>query len=130
MSAHDYTPQQALEMLMRSLQEKAGELAAQVQAAVDAGKDVEETEQSRGRRKRSRSYRKTVPYEYEEALRVALDALRSYFIEQPLFVDSCLDNMAASVLEARRSDRHPWPNPKERRVNIDAESKGKEKETR
>jgi hypothetical protein len=128
MSAHDYTPQQALEFLMRSLREKDSELAAQIQAVVDVGKDVEETEQSRGRRKRSRSYRRTVPYAYEEALRVAMDALRSYFIEQPLLVDSCLDNMAASVLEAPRSDRHRWQSPRERSVSVDPESKGKQKE--
>jgi hypothetical protein len=45
---------------------------------VDAGKDVEETEPSGGRRKRNvRAYRKTVPYTYEEALRVAVNALAS-----------------------------------------------------
>ena len=68
MSAHDYTQQQAFEMLMSRLREKDLEMAGQIQAVVDAGKDVEETELSRGRRKRSRSYRKTVPYSYVREL--------------------------------------------------------------
>ena len=121
------TPQQALEIpVMRSLQAKDHELAAQIQAVVDAGKDVEETEQSRGRRKRSRSYRKTMPYTYEEGLRVALDALRSYFVEQPLFVDSCLNTRRLQPF-LRRPGVMATQGPVFK-VAADAESQGKEKE--
>lgn len=128
MSAHDYTPHEALDTLMRSLRARNSELAAQIQAVVDAGKDVQETEPSRGRRKRSRSYRKTQPYSYEEALQAALGALRSYFVEQPHFINSCLDNMVGATVERPRRDRHAWLNPKERTMIGDPESRGQEKE--
>jgi hypothetical protein len=75
MSAHDYSPQDAFELLMRKLTERDRDLATQVQAVVDEGKDVEETEVVGSRRRRSRVYRKTVPYSYDEALRAALKAL-------------------------------------------------------
>src|ERR1035438_4281644 len=105
MSNHDFTPQQALELLMRKLGERDGQLVAQVQASVDAGKDVLETEPRTDRRKKPRVYRRTVPYSYDEAFRVAVDALAAYFIEQPLFIKSCLDNMAQSVQIGRASCR-------------------------
>ena len=95
MAANEYTPQQAFEVLMNHLRKRDGQLATHIQAVVDAGKDVDETQQVGQRRKRSRSYRRTVPYSYEEASLVALDALQAYFVEQPLFIDSCAKNMAA-----------------------------------
>ncbi len=54
MAHHEYTPQQALELLMREINERDKELAARVQEVVDAGKDVEEAEPSTGRRLRRR----------------------------------------------------------------------------
>lgn len=98
MSAHDYSPQEAFDLLMRKLMERDRDLAAQVQAVVDEGKDVDETELVGSRRKRTRVYRKTVPYSYEEALRAALKALDAYFIEQPLFASSCLNDIAKAAL--------------------------------
>jgi hypothetical protein len=107
MSAHDYSPQDAFALLMRKLMERDKDLAAQVQAVVDEGKDVEETELVGSRRKRTRVYRKTVPYSYDEALRAALKALEAYFIEQPLFVSSCLDDIGKSALGTpKRSHQH------------------------
>jgi hypothetical protein len=100
MSAHDYSPQDALAILMRKLMERDRDLAAQVQAVVDEGKDVEETDIVGSRRKRTRLYRKTVPYSYDEALRAALKALEAYFIEQPLFASSCLDDFEKTALGA------------------------------
>jgi hypothetical protein len=128
MSAHEYTPQDALEILMHRLRDRNSELADHIQAVVDAGKDVQETETYRGRRKQSRSYRKTQPYSYEEALQVALDALQCYFVEQYLFIDSCLDDVAAAMVALPRTGQHAWLNPKERRMFGDTESRGKEKE--
>ena len=46
----EYTPQQALEILMKKLGARDEALAAQVQAAIDAGKDVSETEPAIARR--------------------------------------------------------------------------------
>jgi hypothetical protein len=103
MSKHDYTPQQALELLARKLSGEDQELAAQVQSAVNGGKDVQETERT-GKRN-SRFYRHTVPYSPDEALHVALSVLRGHFIEQPLFVNSCYDAMAKAAIgvgDARR----------------------------
>jgi len=127
MSSHEYTPQQALELLIRKINEHDSQLATRVQEVFDAGKDVEEIEPSRGRSRKPRSYRKSVPYSYEEALRVAVGALEAYSIEQPLFVDSCLDNMAQVVLgEARDSLYSPFVGRKPD-AGIDPKSKGQEK---
>jgi hypothetical protein len=90
MPVHDYSPQEAFALLIRKLTEQDKDLAARVQAVVDEGKDVEETEFIGSRRKKTRLYRKTMPYSYEEALQAALKALESYFIGQPLFASSCL----------------------------------------
>lgn len=98
MSAHDYSPEQAFELLMRKLAARDEDLAARVQAVVDEGKDVEETETVGSRRRRTRVYRKTVPYSYDEALRAALKALEAYFIEQPLFASSLNDDFSTAVL--------------------------------
>lgn len=92
---HEYSPQDALRKLIEKLN-IAPELAAQVLATVNAGKDVQEVERH-GKRK-SRFYRHTVPYPPEEALRVALEVLRAHFVEQPLFMNSCHDNMANAAL--------------------------------
>lgn len=84
---------------MRKLRERDEDLAGQVQKAIDAGKDVSETEPATGRRNEARVYRKTVPFTHEEALHVALDALQSYFVELPLFANSAADNFAKAAVE-------------------------------
>jgi len=98
MSTHDYSPQDAFELLMRKLTERDRELAIRVQAVVDEGKDVEETEIVGSRRRRTRAYRKTVPYSYDEALRAALKALEAYFVEQPLFTSSVIGDLTNAAL--------------------------------
>jgi hypothetical protein len=108
MAANEYTAQQAFEVLMNHLRERDGQLATHIQAVVDAGKDVDETQQVGQRRKRSRSYRRTVPYSYEEASLVAIDALQAYFVEQPLFIDSCVKNMATTGVGSARPLRSGW----------------------
>jgi hypothetical protein len=71
MSNHEYTPQAALELLMRKLSERDTALATEVRAVLDQGKDIQESEASnRGRKNKYTVYRKTVPYPYEEALRL------------------------------------------------------------
>jgi hypothetical protein len=129
MPHHDYTAQQALGLLMKLIAERNRDLATQIQTVVDTGRDVEETEPSMGRRKRSRSYRKTVPYTFEEALQVALSALRAYFIEQPLLLNSCLQNFDGTLIEAR-GQRPPhsrqWDATKD--INVAQNSLGQSKE--
>jgi len=99
MSKHEYTPQQALELLMRKLAIRDLELATNIQAAVNEGKDVQETEPDTNRgNKRLRSYRRRVPYSPDEALKVMLNALRAHFIEQPLFINGLLDNLTEAAM--------------------------------
>lgn len=98
MSTHDYTASQALELLMRKLREADASLADRVQAAIDAGQDVSQTEPSQDRRKKARTYRKQVPFSPEDALQEALNSLQAYFVEQPLFENAALDSFASSAL--------------------------------
>lgn len=121
MAAHDYSPQEAFALLMRKLIERDRDLAAQVQAVVDEGKDVEETELVGSRRKRTRLYRKTMPYSYDEALQAALKALEAYFIEQPLFASSCLDDIAKAALGIPQRTHQPSDS------GIDLKTQGVEK---
>jgi hypothetical protein len=107
MNGRDYTPQQALYTLMDKLRKRDARLALQIQAAIDAGKDVEETEPSYDGRKKQRVYRKTAAFTYEEALQIALDALEAYFVEVPLFIESSTENLkkAAIGIPKRQVDR-------------------------
>jgi hypothetical protein len=108
MPARQYTAQQALDLLMKKLTARDAALAAQVQAAIDAGKDVSETEPATDRRKKARVYRKTVPFTHEEALQIALEALQAYFVEQPLFVASAADSLAKASIGVPRHDLPSW----------------------
>lgn len=98
MLEHQYNAEQALELLMRKLRVRDDILASQIQAAIDAGKDIRESEPSPDGRKRPRVYRKTVPFTHTEALEVALNALQAHFVEQPLFLESAANNLAKAAV--------------------------------
>jgi hypothetical protein len=100
MSKHDYTPEEALELLIQKVNDRNPALAVEVRDAVNAGRDVQATEQvrKRGGKMKSLSFRRTVPFSAEQALGVALEALKAHFVEQPLFANSVLDDMAHSAL--------------------------------
>ena len=102
MPSHDYSHRQALDLLLRKVRERVPELADSLQAAIDAGKDVSEVESST-KRKRSRTYRKTVPVTDEEALHIVTNGLRAYFVEQPLFARSVVREFAKAAL-AKHTD--------------------------
>lgn len=104
MSVHEYDAAQALALLLGKLDAADSELAAQVRAAIDAGKDIDEQELSGTRRKNGRKYRKAVRLSEEEALVAAFDVLQAYFVEQPLFVSSAMDNVRAVALGGPRND--------------------------
>jgi hypothetical protein len=96
---HEYTPQEALDLVIRKVNNRHSELAGRIRAAVNAGTDVQEIEQRRARdTNKPRSYRRTVPYSPEQALQVAVDTLQAHFVEQPLFINSLLDNMVHASL--------------------------------
>lgn len=89
MADHDYTPEEALKTLLRRVRERDETLAERIRIAIDAGKDIRQTETPVGRRQRvARTYRRKVAYSHEEAVAVALDVLQSHFIELPMFMNS------------------------------------------
>jgi hypothetical protein len=131
MSSHEYAPQEALELLMRKLAERDSELADHVGAVVNQGRDVQEIEPSaRGRKRRSRVYRKTVPYPYDEALLVALNALAACFVEQPLFVESCLSSMSKAPVGSLKGFRYDRSVEKSTPVGILPGTESSEKDVR
>lgn len=107
MPEHEYNAEKALEVFMRKLRVRDEALADEIQAAIDAGKDISEIEQSPDRRKKSRIYRKTVPFTHEEALQVAIDALQAHFVEQPLFVESAAFNFSKTGIDQSRRRFRP-----------------------
>jgi hypothetical protein len=98
MAIHSYEPQDALNLLLRKLREEDESLAERVEAAIDVGKDVSDTEPLAGKVRRSRIYRKAVPYTHQEALAVALDVLQSFFVEQAMFVNSASEVFAKAAV--------------------------------
>ncbi|WP_292367791.1 hypothetical protein [Methanoregula sp. UBA64] len=98
MSAHEYTPENALSLLMQKLKERNQDLALKIQSEIDSGKDIRAEEPEIDKRKNPHTYRKKVPYSHAEALQIAVDALESYFIEQPLFVKSMTENLGSTLL--------------------------------
>jgi len=104
MPQHEYTAEYALDLLMKKLTERSPELARQIQDVVDHGKDAGEQERPPGGKK-SRRYRKTVPYSYGEALNAALDALGAHFIQQPLIINSACEEMREAAVGNGSSSR-------------------------
>ncbi len=128
MPEHQYNAEQALEMLLGKLRSRSESLAAEIQAAIDVGKDVSETEPSSDRRKKARVYRKTVPFTREEALQVALDALRANFVEQLLFVESAATNLANAAIGVPVRASPTWQSISEERESVSMEQIGEEKQ--
>ena len=108
MPSHEYTPQQALELLLRRLTTQETTLAQEVQAAIDTGKDIEETERAIPGRRKPRVYRRTIALSFEEALQVALNILQAHFVEQPLFVFSQADNFAKAAIGSPTQENFGW----------------------
>ena len=97
MNIHHYSPDEALTLLRRKLQEQDETLATLVGDAINAGK--EDTfpivnELFHDQAEKPHEYRKIVPFSSEEALQVALEVLQAYFIEQPLLVNEIAKNFA------------------------------------
>jgi len=106
MSAHEYNTLEALQLLIRKIRDRDDSLAASLQAAIDDGKDVHETE-SGGRRKKKRVYRRRVALTHKEAADVAIKVLQSFFIELPCFIGSTSENFkGAAVGVPPQTGRH------------------------
>ena len=107
MPSHDYSPREALDLLLRKVEARSPELASLLQSAIDVGKDVSEEAPSTGGRKKPRFYRKAVRLSDEEALRIATEGLRAHFVEQPLFTTSAVQEFKEAALGDRAdSGRH------------------------
>ena len=125
MASHEYSPREALELLLRKVRERDANLAIGLEAVIDAGKDVFEKETLRTEKmpreygsppaddfeavpgafrtkKKPREYRKTVRFSDEEALDIALQALRAHFVEQPLLATSAMSEFGKAALEPER----------------------------
>jgi hypothetical protein len=91
-NANEYTAREALSTLIAKVEEGDGDLAAHIRGVINAGKDIEEKEPTLLRRRRPRTYRRTVPYSAAEALRAAVDILEAYFVESPRIINATLDD--------------------------------------
>ena len=114
-----------MELLLRKVREHDPDLAIRLEAVIDAGKDVFEKETLRTEKmpreyasppgddieavpgayrtkKKPREYRKTVRFSDEEALDIALLALRAHFVEQPLLATSAMSEFGKAALEPER----------------------------
>ena len=111
-----------MELLLRKVREHDSDLAIRLEAVIDAGKDVFEKETLRTEKmpreyasppvddieavpgayrtkKKPREYRKTVRFSDEEALDIALLALRAHFVEQPLLATSAMNEFGKVAFE-------------------------------
>lgn len=94
MPGNDYDAGAALELLMRKLRATDDTLAAEVQGALDSGRDETREEPTAGRRRQRRTYRMQVPFTPEEALGLATKALEAHFIQNPLCTNALLDEFS------------------------------------
>ena len=99
MAPHDYSPSEALALLFEQIEKGSPELASNLRAAIDAGKDVWESKTFVGSEK-PKKYRKAVRLSDEEALRVVIRALRAHFVEHPLLTTSAVSEFAHASLDA------------------------------
>jgi hypothetical protein len=103
MPRHGYNAEDALKLLLRKVGQIDRDLAVQLHAAINEGKDIRETEYLAANR--VRTYRRKLPYTHEEALQVALQVLNAYFIQQPQFANSVHDDLFRSALGTPRQSR-------------------------
>jgi len=97
MPSHEYSPADALQLLIDKISKRDRLLVERIKSAIDAGTDKEEHEMTRGTgRRRRRVYRKHVAYSGEEALSVAIGVLRAHFFELPQIVNAAADAFKSS----------------------------------
>lgn len=100
MASHEYSPRQALALLLRKVRERDPDLAIGLEAVIDAGKDV-----FLPTAKERRKYLKTVQFTDEQALDIALQALRAHFVEQPRLATSAMSEFGKAVPETEGNRR-------------------------
>lgn len=92
MPYHDYTAKDALDLLMRRIDDVSPIIARQIQSAIDTGKDLQVEEPTPAelgkRRAKKRYFRKHAAYTDEQALEVAITVLESHLIENRMMVNA------------------------------------------
>ena len=120
MTIHEYDPRDALDYLLKALQEKCGPLGEEIQRQISVGKvvtadpsDLRDSEtdllgdRSRAiKSDRGSPYRQWRTYTPEEALEIALNVLESYFVVHPSVANSAAKNLDGS-LNANAEPREP-----------------------
>ena len=128
MPNREYSPEEALQLLMTKLRVRSEGLSEHVQSAIDFGKDIWETNQDVVPQTKNRKYRKSVPYSHEEALSAALDTLQAYFVEQPLFARSVACDFADAAIGVPDEGRSALGLSDEVKAHITLKEQGVEKE--
>jgi len=108
MALDDYTPEEALRVLVEMVAARDVRLADEIRGAIDQGKDVrEETRDGSSARRRRRAYRRTVRYSPEEALDRAIEVLRAHFVEAPSFIVSATAEFSRAKVGGRAEHAGP-----------------------
>lgn len=108
MDPHDYTPDQALDLLFKKLERAAPEIASQVRHAIAQGREedvqLDVTPNKARSPKKARTYRQKVQFTVPEALDVAIGVLRAHFVEMPHFSNSAHRDFALAAVPSRWSE--------------------------
>jgi len=94
---HDYSPSDALARILTKARDRSPQLAQEIQAAIDLGKDVTVTDSAS---RRTRIFRQKQTLSDQEAIEAALAVLRAYYLEFPLFVSSASTNFKKAAIGA------------------------------
>ncbi len=88
-----FTPAEALALILNRLQEFDPTLADEAQAAIDRGRDEISRE---GAGRKARLVRRTVPFTVDESLTRVINLLRAHFVEAPLITNAALLEIMAT----------------------------------
>ncbi len=97
MPAHEYSPLDALELLLFTLDERLPDLANHIREIIDSGTALPVPGQRSGAS--AERVRKSRPLTDEEALSVAVDVLRAYFVELPACIEAANREFAACAID-------------------------------
>jgi len=116
MPNHDYTAKEALDLLLKNIEESSTALAKQIRLAVDTGHDIQAEDEGivspkpKGKKVKKRNYRKHVAYTNEKALGIAITVLNSNLVESRLLVNAALGEFKQV---GTAGPKQPVPTPQE-----------------
>lgn len=97
MAKHEYSPKQALDLLLQLIGEADQNLKIEVQDAINQGKEVS-TRELLERKKKPKNQRKIISLNEKEALEVAISALGTHFVHSPMLVNAVLSEITNCLL--------------------------------